>query len=598
MSQRRRPDSAEGGQPAGKEARPAPAPAAPITRRDFINGTLAGTLGLSAGTLLGGAACGADGEARGDGPHLREAGRRAVRHRGLVPSCPPHDKGDSYHLCHGLARGRRWSIPPASGNLLDCIVIGGGISGLAAAWRLRKLEHDHILVLEKNDAAGGYCRQEQSGGQTYSIAAAYTEYPDTPALVELYTDLGVVTGTDAQGDPVVADRYLPKSTDSKDYLQGAWYDDAWDSGFDNLPLPKKLRADLRAFRNDLDRWNNYVGSDGKEAFAKPTDASTADAVVRDLDNLTLREYIVKSGWDPKVSEFFDSFVRSSMGSTHDRISAWAALSFLVGEFNFRSGSDPAAGQATNILTQPGGNGYLSRLLAEHVGADRIRTRAFVFQARNAGDEVQVTCLEEGRPKTLRARTAIYAAPRYLAPRVLPDLPAAGRRQVQAFHYTPYIVANVHVSRTPLPGMWNGLVHGDFFLSDFVVADWPGLADAEHASPARPNVLTVYAPLVMPDQRRELLACPAECYQQRILDDLERLLPGVRATVTGFDLYRWGHAMLAADKGFIFSPARRDAARPLGRVFFAGHDVEGLPAFENAVTSAVRAAGEAHAAMAS
>jgi monoamine oxidase len=147
-------------------------------------------------------------------------------------------------------------------------------------------------------------------------------------------------------------------------------------------------------------------------------------------------------------------------------------------------------------------------------------------------------------------------------------------------------------------MWNGLVHGDFFLSDFVVADWPGLADAEHASPARPNVLTVYAPLVMPDQRRELLACPAECYQQRILDDLERLLPGVRATVTGFDLYRWGHAMLAADKGFIFSPARRDAARPLGRVFFAGHDVEGLPAFENAVTSAVRAAGEAHAAMAS
>ena len=34
------------------------------------------------------------------------------------------------------------------------------------------------------------------------------------------------------------------------------------------------------------------------------------------------------------------------------------------------------------------------------------------------------------------------------------------------------------------------------------------------------------------------------------------------------------------------------------VAFAGHDVEGLPAFENAVTSAVRAAGEAHAAMAS
>ena len=80
-----------------------------------------------------------------------------------------------------------------------------------------------------------------------------------------------------------------------------------------------------------------MGSDGKEAFAKPTDASTTDAAVRELDNLTLLEYIVKRGWDPQVSEFFDSFVRSSMGSTHDRISAWAAISFLLGEFNFRRG---------------------------------------------------------------------------------------------------------------------------------------------------------------------------------------------------------------------------------------------------------------------
>jgi protoporphyrinogen oxidase len=582
-----------------KGARRTPGPAAkPISRRDFINGTLVGALGLSAGTLLGGAAAGADGNAT--------VARRTLRPRGTVPACPPlraSDKGDRYELCHGLARGGRWpsthfaGAPPASGELYDSIVIGGGPSGLAAAWRLRKLKYDNILVLEKNDTVGGYCRDERSGRHAYSIAAAYTEYPDTATLIELYSDLGVVTGTDAHGDPVVAERYLPKSTESKDYIQGVWYDDAWDSGIDDLPLPKKVRDDLRAFRNDLERWNKYVGGDGKEAFAKPTDASTTDAAVRELDNLTLLEYIAKRGWDPQVSEFFDSFVRSSMGSTHDRISAWAAISFLLGEFNFRSGNGPAAGQATNMLTQPGGNGYLSRLLAERIGADRIRTQAFVLRARNAGDEVHVTCLQGGNPKTLRARTAIYAAPRYVAPHLLPDLPAAGRCEAKAFRYAPYIVANVHVSRTPPPGQWNGLVHGDFLISDFVVADWPGLADPEHASLARPNVLTVYAPLVMPRQRRELLTLPADCYEQRILDDLERLLPGVRSTVTAFDLYRWGHAMLAAEKGFIFSQARREAARPLGRLFFAGHEVEGLPAFENAVTSAVRAAGEAAAVLA-
>jgi monoamine oxidase len=506
-------------------------------------------------------------------------------------------------LCHGLTRGGRRqparfaAIPPASGELYDAIVIGGGPSGLAAAWRLRKLKYDNVLLLEKNDTVGGYCRDERSGRHTYSIAAAYTEYPDTATLIELYSDLGVVTGTDSYGDPVVAERYLPKSTESKDYIQGAWYDDAWDSGIGDLPLPKKVRQDLKAFRNDLERWYKYVGGDGREAFAKPTDASTADAAVRELDNLTLLEYIVKRGWDPQVSAFFDSFVRSSMGSTHDRISAWAAISFLLGEYNFRAGDGPAAGQPTNMLTQPGGNGYLSRLLAGWIGAERIRTQAFVLRAQNAGDEVHVTCLQGGCPQTLRARTAIYAAPRYVAPYVLPDLSAAARCEAKAFRYAPYIVANVYVSRTPSPAQWNGLVHGDFLISDFVVADWPGLADPEHASLERPNVLTVYVPLVMPGQRRELLSFPADCYEQRILDDLERLLPGVRSTVTAFDLYRWGHAMLAADKGFIFSQARREAARPLGRLFFAGHDAEGLPAFENAVTSAVRAAGEAAAVLA-
>ena len=75
------------------------------------------------------------------------------------------------------------------------------------------------------------------------------------------------------------------------------------------------------------------------------------------------------------------------------------------------------------------------------------------------------------------------------------------------------------------------------------------------------------------------------------------MPGVRATVTGFDLYRWGHAMLAAEKGFVFSPARQSAAQPVGRLLFANHNVEGLPAFENAVMAAMRAAHEAEALIA-
>ncbi|MGA2617156.1 MAG: GNAT family N-acetyltransferase [Thermoguttaceae bacterium] len=546
-----------------------------ITRREFVGGALLGAAGVSAGALLAGTLRGAT----GGGPRAR---------------------GDLPAVCHGLLRGSPRPAPPVAGPLYDCVVIGGGVSGLTAAWRLCKRQHHNLLLLEKNDSVGGYCRDERSGKQLYSIASAYTEYPAQQELVELYADLGVVSDTDADGNAVIAARYLPASTDAKDYIDGAWYDDAWDTGIDHLPLPRKVRDDLKAFRSELQQWDGYVGSDGREAFAKSTDQSTTDAKVRGLDRLTLKEYVARQGWDLRVSVFFDSFVRSSLGSTHDRISAWAAINFLLGEFNFRSG-DKAPGAAprpaTNILTQPGGNGYLSRLLAQRVGAERIRTNAFVVRAKNSGDQVHVSFLESGKPRTVRARTAIYAAPRYLAPALLPDLNAEACQQARQFRYTPYLVANVHVSRTPGPPLWNGLVHGDFFVSDYCVADWPGLADPRQAPPARPNVLTVYAPLVLPGQRAELLATPAEDYEDRILADLERLLPGVRATVTGFDLYRWGHAMLAAEKGFVFSPARQNAARPVGRLLFANHDVEGLPSFENAVMSALRAARQAEALIA-
>ncbi|MCX7012140.1 MAG: FAD-dependent oxidoreductase, partial [Candidatus Sumerlaeota bacterium] len=401
-----------------------------MTRRDFMNNVLIGSAGLAAGASLSGLARGTDG---GDGqPEIRV-------------------KGDKFDQCHALRKGKEWGIPQPSGDLYDCIIIGGGVSGLAAAWKLRQLKHDNILLLEKDDAVGGFARDESSGELVYSIAAAYTAYPDNDELVALYADIGVVTGVDARGNAIIAERYLPQSIADKDYIDGTWYDDAWDSGINNLPFPKNVRNDFRAFRKDLRSWYNYVGADGRDGFAVPTDQSTTDAKVRNLDNLSLQEYIAGNGWDPKVSEFFDPFIRSSMGSTHDRISAWAAISFLSGEFGFGSGGraqGASTEQDTSTLAQPGGNGYLSRLLADRIGHERLRTNAFVIRAVNAGDEVHVTYLEAEIPTTARARTVIYAAPRYMARHLLPDLAAASRNEGGAFHYAPYIVANVHVSQTP------------------------------------------------------------------------------------------------------------------------------------------------------
>jgi hypothetical protein len=206
-------------------------------------------------------------------------------------------------------------------------------------------------------------------------------------------------------------------------------------------------------------------------------------------------------------------------------------------------------------------------------------------------EVHVTYLENGTATTIRAKSAICAAPQYIARYMIPDLAAAGRLEGKDFLYTPYIVAQVHVSKTPAGLAYDNWAHGNFFFTDVIVADWAGQADPQSASLDRPNVLSIYTPLFGSTARAELQTRPFEEYEKLILDDLERLIPGVTKTVTQFDLYRWGHAMLSAPKGFMFGKSRVDSQKPIGLISFACHDVDGLPAFENSVGAAYRAVGE-------
>ena len=58
-----------------------------------------------------------------------------------------------------------------------------------------------------------------------------------------------------------------------------------------------------------------------------------------------------------------------------------------------------------------------------------------------------------------------------------------------------------------------------------------------------------------------------------------------------DVVRWGHAMVRPKPGFIWSSARRQAAKPYRGIHFAGADLSGLPLFEEALYHGVRAAEE-------
>ena len=535
-----------------------------ITRRDFLNGVLIGASGLAASRVLG--ACSNGGETT----------------PGTDAGVPPmgEDLRELLDTCHALRDGQSFQLPAASGNLYDCIIVGTGISGLTAAWRLGKLGVTNFLMLEKEPVLGGVARAGTDGAQVFAQGAAYTVQPFNQELIDLYTDLGVITGLDGQGLPIIDPKYEVKAPPNNVYLNGQWYENAWDEGMQNLPLAPQALQDLLACRAKIDELYNYVGADGALAFDCPSDASTTDAAIRALDTVSFQQWVSDNGWDPAVTQFFNRYCASAMGSTPEALSAWGMLNFLGSEFY-------------PVMTQPGGNACWAKMLADKVGAAKIKLSSFVLRVIEEAGEVHVSYLDNGTPVTMRAKTAIYAAPRHMVHYLIPGLAAANRNDYTEFHYSPYLLVNVHVSKTPAGLAYDNWVHDPCYFTDFILADWAGLSDPAHAPLDRPNVLTIYTPLLGPNDRADMLTQPFEFYEQKVLPDLERVLPGVTSTITAIDLFRWGHPIVIAGPNFIFGTAREGAQAPLGNISFAGADLDGLPAFENAVAAAYRAADEVH-----
>jgi spermidine dehydrogenase len=163
-----------------------------IARRDFLNG-VALTVG---GTLVSPGDMWAEAFGLPDSPvdPEKEPGYYPPAKTGLRGS---HD--GSWEVAHALRDGRRWDRATADAESYDLIVVGGGISGLAAAYFYRKQAGPkaRILILENHDDFGGHAKRNEfhSGGRLL-IGYGGTQSIMGPKLYsteakELFSDLRI-----------------------------------------------------------------------------------------------------------------------------------------------------------------------------------------------------------------------------------------------------------------------------------------------------------------------------------------------------------------------------------------------------------------------
>lgn len=468
------------------------------------------------------------------------------------------------------------------------VIVGGGVAGLSAAWRLLRAGVRDFVVLELETAAGGTSRSGTSPVSAYPWGAHYVPAPpkENRLLVSLLDEMGVLEGTDADGEPVVAEQFLCRDPQERVYFRGRWYE----GQYLHVGESETDIAQLKAFRAEVDRWVAWRDGRGRRAFAIPVATGSDDAEVTALDRTTMADWLDRHGWtSPRLRWLVNYGCRDDYGTTLEQTSAWAGL------FYFASRMPRPGAESRPLITWPEGNGRIVRHLHElarlHVllslaAADIIPTER---QGKPAVDVI--TTNHAGQGIGYHADRVIFAAPHFLTPVLIrpyrDDLP----RHVAEFEYGAWLVANLFLKDRPasrgFATAWDNVLYESPSLG-YVVATHQSCVDYG------PTVWTYYYPLCDAnprEARNRLLGLGWRDWADVVLTDLRPAHAGLRERIERLDVLRWGHAMARPRPGFVWGGARAAAAKPYRGIHFAHSDLSGLGLCEEALYHGVRAAEE-------
>ena len=448
-----------------------------IDRRDFLNGVaVVGGAGLVAGCPLPANAISARLAAQ-DVPGYQPSLKTGLRgsHPGSFEDAHRLRDGD---LKIGGARD--------TGERYDLIVVGGGLSGLAAAhfWRQARPKA-RILILDNHDDFGGHAKRNEFhlGGKTHlmnggtlMIDSPFPYSPvsdgllkrlgvDTPALAKahdvqgLYSGLGLGPGVFFDKETFGADRLVTGMPGRGEDGPGP-PSASWSAFLARTPLPVDAQRDIRRVEE----------GDGVDYLPGLDDAAKKDA----LSRLSYRDYLLqKVKVSPLAAAYYQTHTQGEWGVGIDGVSALDCWAFGLPGFkglNLKPGPAPRMSYTPAGYVQggsyrfhfPDGNASLARLLvrqlipaampgdsvedvvtatADYTQLDRpgrpvrIRLSSIVVRAQNLGSArdpggVRVTYIREGKLFSAHAAACVMASWNMMIPYLVPGLPEA---QAAALH---------------------------------------------------------------------------------------------------------------------------------------------------------------------
>ncbi|WP_374244270.1 NAD(P)-binding protein [Zoogloea sp.] len=485
---------------------------------------------------------------------------------------------------------------PAPTREIRCgvAILGSGIAGLTAAWRLAKEGVDDFLLLEGpeplgNAAAGAMT--SPSGPIPHPRGAHYLPLPsmESATVREILFEQGAIEADPFGSHPRFAETALVHAPDERLLFGGQWHEGLLPTDAVG-PLEAAQHRRFLAFVGEL---THRRGADGKRLFSVPLVASSVDADWRRLDGVVFRDWLVAQGYtSPTLHTWLDYVCRDEYGAGSDRVSAWFGLHY------FASRGGRAANAADGaLLTWPDGLAGIARGLLARVPAER-RLPGHALRVEEARGGVTVLCATPAGVVRIHARRAICAMPLHVAARVVAGIRNLGfdpaRHQPPQ---APWLVANFLLDGFPAesgdePLAWDNVVHGSPGLG-WVVATHQLIRAARPAH----TVFTAYRALAdstPADARQRLASASADALLDLAGGDLRAAYGELalwRRTLA-VEIAVRGHGMATPVPGSLGNAGLAALRAADGPVLFAHSDLSGYSVFEEAVWWGEQAARKA------
>jgi spermidine dehydrogenase len=517
---------------------------------------------------------------------------------------------------HEIRDGRFESLPASvidTRETYDCVVVGGGISGLAAALIFQRHAGPGktCLVLDNHPIFGGEAKRNEFLVDGHRLMAhqgsAFFPVPYPHSFIaRFYESIGLKTprleyqkwGGSAPEMQVGRTPYLGSAPNATYFgakfgkPNGLWLNDPWGKELENAPISPKARVEMSKFQSASDSGHDapkYAG----------------DAVSRRLDTLTLEDYMIERHTISRetIRAFLSPGEGGGYGLGPDALSGYTA--YAADMLHPLDISDE-----TGTQMFPDGNGGIARLITKTLipdsiagspsledvcrnavnfealdragSAARLRldsTAVWVKHDNAKQDEgkqevdpsksefVTVAYTRAGKTYRIKARSVVMAGGSWTTRHIVRDLPPDRVEAYSQFYRTPCMMANVAVRN------WRflykmGISGCQWFegLGSYMQVRKLATcgADAPTISPDSPTVLTIKVLYTYPGKsteqqghmgRAELISVPFREYERQIRQQFTEMFAhsGFDAArdIAGIILNRWGHAYLSPAPGFFF-----------------------------------------------